>query len=605
MSSRPPFPILLLALLSALASAVGAADPVPAFPGVEGAGEGATGGRGGAIVRVTNLHAKGPGSFADALSAGNRIVVFEVSGVIDLNGDQDAKGGKVEIAEPNVTILGQTAPGEGICLKHGTLVIRMGNVIVRHLRVRRGCVREGDMGDAIDVKPDAKGVKLAPAGQTRVDFEKIKKKKAERGKEMSEFADLDDVVIDHCSTSWATDENLTVTHTGRATISYSIAAEGLDYPNPQQTPPNHSEGSLWGSSAPDGRSTMHHLLYAHNRLRNPRTVGGADVPPVLTFYNNVVYDWSEYPTHTGSERVHLQWLNNFYKPGPSTPAEIRRSAFQFHGDPLARVFPRGNIIDGDPQATAENRLAVGYYEPKYKKVAAADRAAMIVDQPWTELPVNLQSAAEAYETVLAEAGATLPARDAVDARIVHAVRTGTGRVIEKETDFPADQRWPDYRSLPPLPDADHDGLPDFWEKQFGLDPRAAGDSAQLARGYANIEHYANNTDPTGGPVPIVFVAATASRARNGVPGEWRVTRTGNLREALTVSYSVGGDAVTGEDFAPLEGRLTIPAGAPSAALPLTSLAAARDDRTVVVTLAPEQVDYHVGCPARSLVVIRR
>ena len=249
----------------------------PAFPGAEGAGAGATGGRGGTIVHVTNLNLDGPGSFADAVSAGDRVVVFDVSGVIDLNGDKDKKGGKLEIDHPNVTILGQTAPGEGICLKNGALFIRVGNVIVRHLRVRRGYVSEGDMGDAIDVKPDAKGVKMAPTGQTQADFEKIKKKKAERGKEMKAFADIDDVVIDHCSTSWATDENLTVTHTGRATISYSIAAEGLDYTNPNQTPMNHSEGSLWGSSAPDGRSTMHHMLYANNRLRNPRTVGGADV----------------------------------------------------------------------------------------------------------------------------------------------------------------------------------------------------------------------------------------------------------------------------------------------------------------------------------------
>lgn len=103
------------------------------------------------------------------------------------------------------------------------------------------------------------------------------------------------------------DENLTVTHAGRSTISWCIAAEGLDYANPNQTPPRHSEGGLWGSAASDGRSTLHHVLYAHNRLRNPRTTGGDDVPPVLTLYNNVVYNWSENATHTAKIE---HYLNN-------------------------------------------------------------------------------------------------------------------------------------------------------------------------------------------------------------------------------------------------------------------------------------------------------
>ena len=232
---------------------------------------------------------------------------------------------------------------------------------------------------------------------------------------------------------------------------------------------------------------------------------------------------------------------------------------------------------------------------------------MIVDKPWTALPENLQGAAEAYETVLAESGATLPARDAVDLRIVNSVRHGTGQVIQKETDFPEDQRWPDYRSLPPPQDSDGDGLPDYWEKQFGLNPGDAGDSAKIsAGGYANIEHYFNNTDPTGGTVPIVFVSATTSRAlvKDGQPGAWRFTRAGDTSGALTVRYAVGGDAVEDRDFQKLSGTLTIPAGKTSAALALVPLATARNGAMVVLRIITEQPEYHVGCPSASLIVIR-
>jgi hypothetical protein len=425
------------------------------------------------------------------------------------------------------------------------------------------------------------------------------------------FADIDDILIDHCSASWATDENLTMTHAGRATVSWCIAAEGLDYANPNQTPPRHSEGGLWGSAAPDGRSTLHHVLYAHNRLRNPRTTAGDDVPPVLTLYNNVVCNWSELASHTGNQRVFVQWLANTYVPGPDTPAAARGIGFSFHGDPGARLFAQGNVIVDLPAATADNRLAVGYAS-KLKNLTAIEKAAMVVAAPFTELPARLNSAADAYAAVLADAGATLPARDAVDERIVASVRHRTGRVIERETDLAPAERWPDYRSLPAPADADRDGLPDFWEAQFGLDPANPSDSAALTpSGYANIEHYLNNTDPRAndsatGPA-IVFVAATSSRASasTGRPGTWRIVRTGSTASPLTVRYTVGGDASAGHDYTALSGTVTIPAGAASASLSVAALTSADDDRTVIITLNPGARDYCIGCPSRSLVVIRR
>ncbi len=580
---------------------------IPAFPGAQGAGMYASGGRGGEVAVVTNLNPDGPGSLAEAVSQPDRIVVFAVSGIIDLSRvgkPGREKPGKIEIKHPNITVAGQTAPGEGVCLKGGVLQIHASNVIVRHLRSRRGWNFEGDTGDAIEFKAPSLGEAAEAAGQTDEAFRKRVEKKEERGKFVHEFAGKTDVIVDHCSASWATDENLTCTHVDRATISWCLAAEGLDYANPKQTPPNHSEGGLWGSGAPDGRATMHHMLFAHNRLRNPRLTGGDDVPAVLTMYNCVVYDWSEYATHTGSERVHFNWLNNVYKPGPSTPPGIAVRAFEFHGDPEARVFARGNLITAAPEASADNKLAV-FHNQKFKKMAEAEKEAMKVDAPFGGPLPAMQTAREAADSVLDDAGATLPARDAVDLRIVRVVREGGGRIIEKETDLPEHQRWPDYRALPPPADSDGDGLPDFWETQFGLNPQDKSDSAHLAAGgYANIEHYFNNSDPRGGGTPMVFIAATVSRAHPDQPGEWRVTRTGSLDFPLTVNYSISGDAVSRRDFLPLDGSVEIPAGKASALITLTPSSDTQDDKTVIASLAPA-AGMSIGCPSASLIVIRR
>lgn len=582
---------------------------IPAFPGAEGAGMHASGGRGGEVVTVTNLNPSGPGSLADAVSKPNRIVVFAVSGIIDLTAvgkKGREKPGKIEISQPGITVAGQTAPGEGICIKGGPLQIHASNVIVRHLRSRRGWNFEGDTGDSIEFKAPILGVAGKAAGQTDEAFQKRVEKKEGRGQVVHEFGGMTDVIVDHCSASWATDENLTCTHVDRATLSWSIAAEGLDYDNPKQTPPNHSEGGLWGSGAPDGRASMHHMLYAHNRLRNPRLTGGDDVPAVLTMRNCVVYNWSEHATHTGSERVFFNWLNNTYKPGPDTPPEIAAHGFEFHGDPEARVFARGNHLMASAEASANNKLAV-FHNQKFKKMSAADKEAMKADAPFGEALPPMQSAQESYAAVLEDGGATLPARDAVDLRIVRAVRDGKGAIIEKETNLPEHERWPDYRSLPPPPDADKDGLPDAWELQFSLDPKDARDSARVtAGGYANIEHYLNNTSPRSGDnVPLVHVSATVSRAYPNQAGEWRFTRAGDFQESLTVDYAVGGDASAGRDFEPLSGSVIIPAGQASAILALTVLPKTEDDKTVVITLKGDPARCHVGCPSASLVVIRR
>jgi hypothetical protein len=230
---------------------------------------------------------------------------------------------------------------------------------------------------------------------------------------------------------------------------------------------------------------------------------------------------------------------------------------------------------------------------------------MIVTAPFAEVPEKMQSAQDAFATIIEEAGATLPARDAVDLRILNQARDGTGKVIEKETDLPEDQRWPDYRSLPAPTDSDHDGLPDFWEKQFGLNPNDASDSAKIsAGGYANIEHYANNTDPTGKGGTIVSISADVSRASLTQLGEWRITRSGDVTEPLTVHYKLSGDAKMGEDYAQLYGTTVIAAGKRTKIITLDPRKTATDNRTVVMTLQGGDGAV-VGCPSQSLIVIRR
>lgn len=525
---------------------------VAAFPGAEGAGMWTSGGRGGRVYRVTNLNATGPGSLADAVSGPNRFVVFTVSGVIDLNGR------KIEIAHPNITVAGQTAPGEGVTIVHGALNVTAGNVILRHLRVRRGQIAKGDMGDAVGVK-----------------------------------GDFENVMLDHLSAFWATDENLTLTNANNVTAQYCINAEALDYFNPPQTPPRHAFGSLFGSTFDDGRMTIHHSLYAHNRLRNARTTAGGRIPPVLDFRNNVVYDSKEATSHTGSQAVHCNWVNNYIKDGPSTgiedhPEEVRGVVFGFHGKDKYRLYLSGNYVDGYQERTADNWQAVAFGRGGRALVRRED---VYSATPFASPPVTTHSAQKAFETVLEEAGAILPSRDAVDLRVINDVRNGAGAVINTERDISEPGRWQTNHSLPAPADADADGMPDFWESQYGLRPADPGDAMKDADGdgYANIEEYVNNTDPSGGALPVVYVSASVSRAwrADGTPGEFRVWRTGPLEEELSVAYTAAGVA----------GKLTIPSGARYATVSIPP----GEGEHVVLALAPSKT-HRIGCPNQAVVV---
>lgn len=438
---------------------------IPAFPGAWGGGMFATGGRGGRVIEVTSLADSGPGSLREAVEAeGPRIVVFRVAGVIELESD-------IDVMHPHLTIAGQTAPGDGVCLAYASVNINTHNVILRHLRVRRGKPEGGQGSDNIGGNPE---------GQ---------------------------VIVDHCSTSWGMDENLSLYRfmqrapggdvklpTRNVTVQWCITSEALDAKN-------HAFGGTWGGED----STFHHNLFACNTGRNPSIGMGGE----FDFRNNVVFNWRHRTMDGGDETSLINVINNYYKPGPATNDNMR--------DVMARIeqrdmyspgnafraggwYPRtpgrpgkwyvaGNYFHGNPEVTANN----------WRGMQGPEDLAR-VNTPFEGWPVNQQSALDAFESVLKLAGATLPRRDAVDARIIESVRTGVTTTPDGIVRDPAEVGgYPTYAfDAADVPaDADHDGMPDAWETEHGLDPTNPDDGPQDADGdgYTNVEERLNGTDP--------------------------------------------------------------------------------------------------------------
>jgi pectate lyase len=429
---------------------------MPAFPGAEGFGAMTPGGRGGKVLAVTNLNDKGPGSLREAVEAkGPRIIVFRVAGTIALNKP-------LQITEPYLTIAGQSAPGGGICLKNHALQIRDGahDVVIRHLRVRPG-LGGGD-------EPD--GIVLS----------------GEKGRPIR------NVVLDHCSATWAVDENMdTWGGVEDCTIQWCIIAEGSMTGHHKGV---HSMGLLCGPKDKTQRLSVHHNLFAHNNQRNPRFQGG-----LYEFVNNAVYNWGV--TAGGlTEAPKANFIANFYKRGPST----KRDGIEIEVDGPAPLYLEGNIgphrgmgilpmseHGQDARATKEGATTADEWVITRTKGKPADQS-LRRDKPWppAPIPITVQKAADVLESILNGAGATLPQRDAVDRRIVNEVREGTGGLGIRS----------DYPVLDPgvaLKDSDGDGMPDDWEKKSGFDPLDPSDGARDADGdgYTNVEEFLNSTDP--------------------------------------------------------------------------------------------------------------
>ena len=419
-------------------------DRAPAFPGVEGFGKYTLGGREGKVIEVTNLADHGPGSFRAAVMAtGPRTVVFRVSGTIALESE-------LKIRSPYLTIAGQTAPGDGICLKNYQVNFDAQHVIMRYLRFRPG---------------------------------------DEKGKEQDGFGGGGDhIVIDHCSASWGVDETFSINKASNLTVQWCMITESLYHSLHKKG--NHGYGGLWGG--PGG--SWHHNILAHHTSRNPRASGNAD-SGLMDYRNNVIYNWG-FNSAYGGELWPRNWINNYYKSGPATDAKVRSRIF-LQKDPRGKMFAAGNYVHGFPAISADNWKGGIDFSPD----GEATEATLRVHTPFVVAPVTTQSAEIAYELTLAGAGCSLR-RDAVDARIIEEIRTGTAKfgasykgggkgIIDSQQDVGG---WPELHSLPAPADSDHDGIPDEWERAHGLKPDDPADGALAAKagGYTNLEIYLNS-----------------------------------------------------------------------------------------------------------------
>jgi hypothetical protein len=478
MSPRQGFVLLSSTIVLSMGLALAPATPatpaqdakpagkkLPAFPGAEGAGAYTPGGRGGKVYCVTNLNDRGPGSLREAAEAkGPRMVVFRVAGIIHLETP-------LSITHPFITIAGQSAPGDGVCIRNHTVEINTHDVIIRYLRFRRGNLKVRD--DALGGHP------------------------------------VRNIIIDHVSASWGLDENLSLyRHIVKSpdgklnklpvenlTIQWTISSEALDRYN-------HAFGGTWGGE----NCSFHHNLFASNTGRNPSIgMGGG-----FDFRNNVLFNWRHRTIDGGDGSSRVNLVANYFKPGPATTSEalrhricqiMYRSKKSDHPG-NGKWYVTDNYIYGNPKVTADNWAGGVQYAPERKQrdeiIPMGTEKEVRAYKPFPAAPITQHTAEEAYELVLAYAGASLPRRDAVDLRVLESVRTGKPTFKAGIIDSPADVGgWPEYRGTPDV-DTDGDGMPDWWEKKYGLDPNDPSDAAQDrdGDGYTNLEEYLNGTDPT-------------------------------------------------------------------------------------------------------------
>ena len=474
---------------------------VPAFPGAEGGGKFSFGGRGGKVFVVTSLADSGPGTLREACeSAGPRIVVFNVAGIIHLQKP-------IYIEAPYLTIDGHTAPGDGICIADNGLDDNAHDVVIRYLRLRRG---------NLDIF-NRHGVHFgSPIGN---------------------------IILDHISASWGQDQNIDTyrhmyqpTNGGptlklpavNVTIQWTITSEALNTYN-------HAFGGDWGGR----NSGFHHNLFACNTGRNPSIAMTYD----FNFVNNVLFNWRHRTIDGGGKDSLYNIINNYYKPGPATPdTDVRHRVLQpsqtynkaDHTSLWGKAYVAGNIVEGNDAVTKDNwnggvqftkspdpdaagGIAKGEMDDDelMQKIMAQVR----VNQPFPMPAMTITSAKQAFADVLKDAGATLPRRDAVDERVINSVRTGKVWSEGKEitpppmkglaknnigkagngiiTDISQVGGYPDYKGEP-VKDIGADGLPLSWKQKFNLDTN----DVALARkdlqgdGYTVMDKYLAGLDPT-------------------------------------------------------------------------------------------------------------
>lgn len=421
-----------------------------AFPGAEGFGRFSHGGRGGKVYRVVNLNDAGPGSLREAIEAnGPRTIVFGVSGLIELKQPLVLRNG-------NCTIAGQTAPGAGICLKNFAFVVdNTSHVIIRYMRFRPGD-SSGKEGDAVSV-----------TGSNQI-------------------------IIDHCSMSWATDGIFDLTKgTGLVTVQWCIISECL-YDSVHSKGPHSTGGGFDGSGA--GGGSYHHNLLASCVSRMPRIDAFGDV--LVDVRNNVIYNWGGTGSY-GGEKARMNFIGNYYKHGPATPDKTKSAIFSA-ASTESRLYLGDNFVDGSSKATRNP-----WDDPRavlYRTETGVSIETLKADQPFEVAPVTTHSARDAYGLVLQHAGASLR-RDAVDTRLVEEVerrRAMGGNSFGEKTgiiDSPTEVGgWPEYVSEQGPPDSDGDGMPNDWELRMGFNPEDPedGKTDPNGDGYTNLEDYLND-----------------------------------------------------------------------------------------------------------------
>lgn len=420
-----------------------------------------TGGRGGKVLFVDNLNDQGKGSFREAIEEeGPRTIIFRVSGTIELSSD-------IHITDGDLTVAGQTAPGEGICLKNYGIRLDADNVILRFIRVRPG--------DVTKLENDA----------------------------LSGLRNRD-IIVDHCSFSWSNDEVASMYDNENFTMQWCIISESLYKSSHHKG--EHGYGGIWGGL----NASYHHNLLSDHSSRNPRLSGSRylDNPEreKADLRNNVIYNWGNNSIY-GGEEGHYNIVNNYFKPGPATRKNVQYRILdltQVFYDPrinpdtlvAGKFYIEGNFVEGFPEATKDNwgkgvqGSGVGSEAKNRSRLSA----------PVIHTGVTTEDPLAAFNHVLQYAGASLK-RDPVDRRIIDEVRSGIETfgatygggnkgIIDSQEDAGG---WPLLKTETAPPDADDDGMPDAWEIAGGLDPAKANSREHnLHRDYTDLEIYINS-----------------------------------------------------------------------------------------------------------------
>ena len=433
-----------------------------AFPGAEGYGRFARGGRGGKVVWVTNLNDSGEGSLRWALTnkQGPRTIMFKVSGIIDMNFRQC-------ITDDNITIAAQSAPGKGICIKHSDIGVKS-DCIVRFLRARRGLGTSDDTGNAI--------------GTTY----------------------SNNTILDHVTASWGTDETFSSRGSQNITFQNSMISEALGIAGHR----NYAAGTNHGYAATIGGNigSFHHNLLADCEGRNWSMGGGTNANGEyagrLDIFNNVVYNWHKRTTDGGAHEVNF--VGNYYKCGAANALNVLFS-LDIEGNlkGTQSAYVSGNIRDNQDGTLSEDKLN-DTYRMNIRDGRPSVDWEYFVNAPFFPSYAKIETAQEAYKSVLSDVGANQPVQDQTDLRIIGETqnrsytyvgsKSGIKGEIDSEADAGGFEEYPETAWADNY-DSDMDGLPDWWEEMRSLNANSPAQDFSDSNadsdgdGYTELDHY--------------------------------------------------------------------------------------------------------------------